>query len=238
MPPSSDSFAISYQQSLSFLRNLCSHQEFRIELISGRSRCFISNDLDEKILEFQFPLCFPNYQTGQNLHDYTPIPVPYIILLIRAGQSALGFFDRGKIVEHKVIRKYMVRKKQGKAQLKFQKHKKSFGPGARIRMINSISFFEEINLKLQDWFKSNPVHKIIYSCTPLFWSMVFRSKISPPFDKQDQRLIKIPVHLPHPLFKTLLYVNHYAQSGQCKLYKPSDQDSTKVKDIFLGLISS
>jgi len=242
MPPSSDSFTLSYLQSFSFLKNLCSHLEFKIELLSARSRCFVFNDLNEKILEFQFPLCFPNYQTGQNPLDYseslTPVPVPYIILLIRAGQSALGFFDRGEVVEHKVIRKYMVRKKQGKAQIKFQKHKKSFGPGARIRMINSISFFEEINLTLQDWFKSNPVHKIIYSCTPLIWSMVFRSKISPPFDKQDQRLIKIPVHLPHTLFKTLLYVNRYAQCGQCKLYKQPDQDSAKVIDTFLSSISS
>jgi len=63
------------------------------------------------------------------------------------------------------------------------------------------------------------VEKIIYSCPLTLWSMLFRSKIDPPFEKEDPRLIKVPLHLPDPLLKTLLYINHYIQSGKCVLFK-------------------
>jgi hypothetical protein len=239
--PPSDTISLSYRQSISLVKNLLFSPELKIEIVTGRLYCLVFNNCNQKLLEFRMPLCFPNYQAGQNFLEYsnslTSHPGPYVILLIRAGQSALGYFNRGEIVEHKVIRKYMVRKKQGKAQIKFQKRKRSTSAGARIRMTNSILFFEEINLKLQDWFKTNPVHKIIYSCTPLLWSMIFRSKISPPFEKKDQRLIKVPLHLPDPLYKTLLHANYYSQHGQCKMYTPSDEDSAKVIDTILKIIA-
>jgi len=229
MTPSLADITLSFEQSVIFLKNLSSQHELKIEIIPGKSRCIVFDQQDVKIFDFRFPLCFPGFKAGQTLTGYTrslPISIPpYIILLIRAGQSALGYFQNGILQQHKVIRKYMVRKKQGKAQLSFQKQKHSSSLGARIRMANTVSFFEEINAKLQEWFESNPGEKIIYSCTPLLWSALFRSKIHPPFDKRDERLIRIPLHIPTPDFKTLRYINHFSLSGLCHFYNSSQVEN-------------
>lgn len=44
----------------------------------------------------------------------------YIILLIQSGNAAAGYFENDKILDHKVFSAYMVRKKQGKSQIKHQ----------------------------------------------------------------------------------------------------------------------
>ena len=242
MQPSPENIVLSYHQSITLMQQLSSLAGVKVEMDYGKSRCLVLDQQGEKILEFHYPLSFPANPPGQNLISYagalTANPIPYVILLMHAGQSALGYFARGEMIQHKVIRKYMVRKKQGKAQYKFQKEKKAHSQGARIRLANTVSFFEEINTYLLDWFKSNPVEKIIYSCPLTLWSMLFRSKIDPPFQKEDPRLIKVPLHLPDPLLKTLLYINHYVQSGQCKLYMQPGSESIKGLDIFFKSISA
>jgi hypothetical protein len=241
MQPSPENIVLSYHQSITLMQRLSSLAGVKVEMDYGKSRCLVLDQQGEKILEFHYPLCFPGNPSGQNLPAYAAslpaIPIPCIILLMHAGQSALGYFARGEMQQHKVIRKYMVRKKQGKAQYKFQKEKKAHSQGARIRLANTVTFFEEINTYLQEWFKSNPVGKIIYSCPPPLWSMLFRSKINPPFQKEDPRLIKVPLHLPDPLLKTLLYINHYIQSGKCVLFEESTGDATEVLDIIYKSIS-
>jgi hypothetical protein len=216
---------LSFEQSVKFLKTLSSNPELKIEFLPQKSRCTVYNKQNEKLLDFHFPLCFPAYKKEQSLAGYThsissAIPA-YIILLMRAGQSSLGYFQHGILEQHKVIRKYMVRKKQGKAQIRFQQKKHASSLGARIRMANTVSFFEEINSKLQEWFELNQVDKIIYSCTPLLWSSLFRSKIHTPFDKGDERLIRIPLHIPTPDFKTLRYINHVSLSGKYHSYDSS-----------------
>jgi len=241
MQPSPENIVLSYHQSITLMQQLSSLAGVKVEMDYGKSRCLVLDQQGEKILEFHYPLSFPANPPGQNLISYagalTANPIPYVILLMHAGQSALGYFTRGEMIQHKVIRKYMVRKKQGKAQYKFQKQKTAHSQGARIRLANTVSFFEEINTYLLDWFKSNPVEKIIYSCPLTLWSMLFRSKIDPPFQKEDPRLIKVPLHLPDPLLKTLLYINHYIQSGKCVLFKKSTGDATEVLDIIDKSIS-
>ena len=45
-------------------------------------------------------------------------PDPHFsLVLIRAGQSSVGYFHRGILIDHKVFRAYMVRQKQGVSQL-------------------------------------------------------------------------------------------------------------------------
>jgi hypothetical protein len=229
-------YTLSYESSIRFLQMVCAHPEYKIDLFPEKSRCLVSDRKNIKKLDFRYPLCLPGITTGQIVSDYfrsLPLTVPdYIILLIRAGQAALGGFQNGNLQQHKVIRKYMIRKKQGKAQIYYQKKRPSASPGARLRLANTISFFIEINSRLQEWFDSNSVEKIIYSCTPPLWAALFRSKIYPPFDQRDARLIKIPLHIPSPDFKTLRYLNHFSLQGNLHFY-PTTQD-----DYLLNLFNN
>ena len=42
----------------------------------------------------------------------------YVQILIESGVAAVGYFENGENIDHKVFRAYMVRKKQGMSQIK------------------------------------------------------------------------------------------------------------------------
>ncbi len=72
----------------------------------------------------------------------------FSLVLVRAGQAAVGYFHQGQLIDHKVIRAYMVRQKQGKSQFKYLKTKGKSRAGSRIRLAETLLFFNEINKKL------------------------------------------------------------------------------------------
>ncbi|MCK5077740.1 MAG: hypothetical protein KAR38_15260, partial [Calditrichia bacterium] len=146
--------------------------------------------------------------------DVDEIPPAYYIVLIQAGNSSIGYFEEGEVIYHKVIRKYMVRKKQGKAQITYLNKKGKSRAGSRIRLAETVEFFKEINDKLDEWERLGEAKKILYSCPAKLWGMLFNSKILPPFDKKDERLIKIPMDVKVPNFEELMRVNEFALCGE------------------------
>ncbi|MCH2174848.1 MAG: hypothetical protein MK193_03880 [Lentisphaeria bacterium] len=76
----------------------------------------------------------------------------FTMLLMEAGRASIGqfYYDLNSVTckSHTTVRKYMVRKGQGKAQLTYLKTKGKSRYGARLRMQESKKFFEEISLKL------------------------------------------------------------------------------------------
>ena len=123
----------------------------------------------------------------------------YAVILMRAGSASLGFYERGELRAHKVIRKYMVRMKQGKAQLTHMKTKGKSRAGSRIRLRESLEFFEEINEKLREWFEGfGDPQLIFYSMPVTFKSLWFGSDVAPPFSPDDKRLTHIPIHVHQP----------------------------------------
>ena len=168
-----------------------------------------SGDLQCKI-KFP-PLFFAKKNELMNLIQSKSLllePPSYLILLIRAGQAALGFSQNGVLIHHKVIKKYMVRKKQGKAQLTYQALRGKARGGAKLRLSRTKEFFEEINSKLNDWQDSiNKAQWILFQCSPRLWSGLFKIKISPTFSKKDERLQKIPFTTYKPTYSELLRIN-------------------------------
>lgn len=137
----------------------------------------------------------------------------YLILLIQAGGNAgLAHIENGEILNHKIIRKYMVRQKQGKSQLKHLNAKGKSKLGSRIRLAQTKDFFEEINQKLQEW-EIEHIPKIYYSASPDVWHAVFEAKEIPPFEKKDNRLIKIPLDLPLPTMDEIVLVKSFLQES-------------------------
>ena len=106
---------------------------------------------DEKIADFRLPLPLTNIDTTLTEYlQYFPQEMPnYVIYMIQAGHCAMAYVEEGQVIEHKTIKTYMVRKKQGKNQLKHLESKGKSKAGSRIRLTNTVHFFEDINERLQ-----------------------------------------------------------------------------------------
>ncbi|GAB4404786.1 MAG: hypothetical protein OHK0039_05260 [Bacteroidia bacterium] len=138
---------------------------------------------------------------------------PYLIMLVQVGAAAIGYFEDGEPVLHKAVKKYMKRHGQGRSQIHYLNSRGKSKAGSRVRLANTVAFFEEINERLGDWMDSFEVGRILYSCTPQLWGLLFASRTEPPFAKTDPRLLKIPTHVHIPDHAELLRINRFAQYG-------------------------
>lgn len=141
-------------------------------------------------------------------------PVHYIILLIQSGNCAIGYFENGVNLDHKVFRSYMVRKKQGKSQVKHLKTKGKSRAGSRVRLGETVEFFENINQRLQQYFEEHEIHRIAMSCSKILIPYLFNSKIPTPFGKRDERVLKIPRHIHTPIYDVLMDTNKFLLKGE------------------------
>ena len=78
------------------------------------------------IAHIRLPIIFPAPER-EVLRDYLIKMKEYShefsVILIQTGAAALGYVENGELINHKVIKKYMVRKSQGKSQLTYLKTK-------------------------------------------------------------------------------------------------------------------
>lgn len=169
-------------------------------------------------------------------------PINYVILLIQSGNCALGYFENGRCLDHKVYRSYMVRKKQGKSQIKYLKTKGKSRAGSRVRLGETLEFFENINGRLQEYFEEHAVHRIAISCSKTLIPYLYNSKVSTPFDKNDPRLYRIPKHIHTPIYEVLLDANRFLQRGQL-IYEETQQGMVEgllsaagVSELFHDLV--
>lgn len=145
--------------------------------------------------------------------------VNYILILIQAGKCAVGYFDGESIIDHKVFKSYMVRKKQGKSQVKYLKSKGKSRAGSRVRLANTVHFFESINERLQEYFEDYEIDRIALSCSKTLLPYLFSSKVSCPFDKTDERLLKIPKHVHTPGYEILIDTQQWLLHGEIKYHE-------------------
>lgn len=189
------------------------HQEILSHLSDWKiEKHHLEKENDEEKIKYQMPLLIDEIEENQPLKDYlnniNAIPDDYILILIQAGSAAIAQFEEGKLVNHKVIKKYMVRASQGKAQLKHLNSKGKSKLGSRIRLAQTKDFFEEINEKLEEWEIKN-IPLIFYSASIDCWNLLFDSKIECSFDKKDKRLRKVPLLVYTPDFEEILRVNEF-----------------------------
>ena len=213
-----ESTRFSYEASLKYLHQLTMSQDLRLETNIPKQMITAWSPGGEKQFDFRLPLpCPPLPETPGKLAIYTAnlpeAPPPYVMALVQAGAAALGYFEEGEVVAHKAIKKYMKRQKQGKAQINYLNTRGKSKAGSRIRLANTITFFEEINERLSDWEKKHPPQRILYSCTARLWGMIFQSKVTPPFTKKDPRLVRIPRDVHIPCHEELLRIDELCRSG-------------------------
>ncbi len=181
---------------------------------------------NQKILDFRLPICLPNLpdfndknlenNLKNSLEDFLAF-APTLVILIQAGHAAIGYFEENELVLHKVITRYMVRG-NGKAQHTYLKTRGKSKAGSRIRLAQTLDFFEEINQKIDEWAIIDECRKVLYSASIPLWNMLFESKVAPVFEKTDKRLLKIPLDVDVPNHAELLHIGEMMQEGQIRLF--------------------
>ncbi|WP_186757873.1 hypothetical protein [Echinicola salinicaeni] len=188
----------------------------------------ILSEGNEKKLQIRFPIYWHSAKDqNRNQLDQTN----YVLLMIRSGIATVGYFENGENMDHKVFRAYMVRKKQGKSQIKHLKTKGKSRAGSRVRLAETLEFFEDINERLQYYFDEFRVDKIGLSCATTLIPYLFGSKKATPFDKDDSRLFKIPKHIANPTYEALLDTNKFMLQSEI-------QYDQSLNELIEGLLIS
>lgn len=202
---------ISNDQSLVLLDYL-ENGDFDKAFISEKNQWVIYEG-QESVLQLRLPITFELDLNGKYLGDGD---VNYMLLMIRSGIAAIGYFEGGVNLDHKVFRAYMVRKKQGTSQIKHLKTKGKSRAGSRVRLAETLEFFEDINTRMQEYFSVHRIDRIGISCATTLIPYLFGSKTETPFDKSDPRIMKIPKHVQNPTYEALLEVNEFLMKGELK----------------------
>lgn len=176
-----------------------------------KHRMIIMDNTGNELVYFRLPIVFPPPTQQSSFED---AQVNYILLLIQSGNCAMGYFEGGVNLNHKVFRSYMVRKKQGKSQIKHLKTKGKSRAGSRVRLGETVEFFENINERLQEYFDEHEIHRIAISCSKILIPYLFNSKVSTPFDQRDERLYKIPRHVHTPIYDVMMDTHKFLQKGE------------------------
>lgn len=208
---------LDLEESKLFLAELIEEKKYDLQVDLKKNAITAWNKDHSKAFDFRLPEVFPLLKDGELLEIYLnripEIPKPYLMILIQAGAGALAFFENNEITKHKVIKKYMVRKKQGRAEITQMRKKARHSAGSRLRIANSLAFFEEINDKIKEWKIIDSSHRILYNCPIRLWNHVFLTKTKPPFDKKDKRITKIPMDVRVPGFEELSRVQSFVNRG-------------------------
>ena len=148
--------------------------------------------------------------------------VKYLMLLVQSGSAAIGVFEAETCLSHKVLTAYMIRKKQGKSQLKYLKTRGKSRAGSRVRLASTTTFFENINSRLAIHFAAYQFDRIVFSCSKILLPHLFNSKTPTPFDRKDERIYHIPRHLYQPNFEVMLGMQRFLNKGEL-IYEQKDE---------------
>jgi len=138
----------------------------------------------------------------------------YLIIIIESGSAALAYCENDQIIEHKMVKAYMVRKKQGKSQIKHLKTKGKSKAGSRVRLANTEHFFEEIQEMITVWLNYLDIETIALSCSKTLSPYLFTDSFL--LDRKDKRILKIPRHIPEVNFENLLEVHQFLIAGELR----------------------
>jgi hypothetical protein len=181
------------------------------------------------LLKFRIPI---SIISPDSYYNYPEDRANYVLIAIRSGIASVGYFEDGNNMDHKVFRAYMVRKKQGKSQIKYLKTKGKSRAGSRVRLSETVTFFEEINHRLQLYFKAHHIERIGLSCPVTLIPYFYGSKVATPFAKGDGRILKIPKHIQNPTYESLMEINEFLLKGELKV----EDEGKDLQDYYLEVI--
>lgn len=216
---------LDFEKSLLLLSRIAQEDfPYRIEAEYKKHRLEAIDENRNPLWEFRLPLplaTLPMERSSwrpylENLEEDMP---NYSLVLIQLGAAALGYYEEGEVYAHKTFKRYMKRHKRGKAQISYLNTRGKSKAGSRVRLANTVRFFEEINEKMREWEEDYEIEKIIYSCSAQVWGLLFQSQIAPPFEKKDPRLTKVPMDVKVPGFEEMQRVSSFIQTGKLTVHQ-------------------
>lgn len=197
-------------------------KEFSFSIDTRKKTLTYYSSIDDKIFKIRLAINLDFEEESKKIiqRDFQN----HIVLLIKSGIASIAFFENRELIDHKVFRAYMVRKKQGKSQIKYLKTKGKSRAGSRVRLQETIDFFENINQRLVEYFEEYRIDMIALSCSQTLIPYFFQSKTSTPFDKKDDRIYKIPKHIDSGTHENLLEINRQLFETQIYVYDEGNQN--------------
>jgi hypothetical protein len=208
----------SKYQVETLLQQLKDNQEIGLQYVPEKHSLWLIYQ-EQEIAQLRLPL---------SIHYDQDRPLNYLLLLMQTGHAAIGYFEGGENITHKVFKSYLVRKKQGMSQLKYLKTRGKSKAGSRVRLGNAVDFFENINERASSNLSDFPIDRIAISCPKTIWPYLFQSKYPCPFEKKDERLFKVPFHVNTPKLEELMKINRSLQGGEL-IYQ--EEHSTLIQSI-------
>lgn len=158
----------------------------------------------------QLPLAAARARAGELVGDYVerlePREEVQVVLLLQAGAMAFGCWCGDELVQHKALRKYVVRG-NGKSQATHLKTRGKSRYGSRLRLQNWRRLLGETNERLADCeAQFGPFDRIFYAVPIRVWPDLFASDPAPSFARDDERLQRLRLHVHRPEHDELLRV--------------------------------
>jgi len=139
-------------------------------------------------------------------------PTSYLILLVQAGASALGWFEADDCVAHKVIKRY-VKRGSGRAQPAHLKTKGKSRYGSRLRLQNARRQLDETCARVRQWYEEMGTPGQVFASVPIrTWPDLAAADPPLPFSRRDSSRIQHHVHTPN--LEELMRVQSLLTHGQ------------------------
>lgn len=122
---------------------------------------------------------------------------------LESGYAAISMMEGEENVYHTTFGAYTTRKKQGFSQVKYLNKKGKSRAGSRVRLASTLEFFEKMNMTLTELLETHEVDRLALNCSTSLIPYLHQSKVKCPFEKNDLRLYKIPLHIPQSNFTNL-----------------------------------
>jgi hypothetical protein len=173
----------------------------------------------------RLPLAGPRAQSGEQIGDYFErLPSDpsergecQLVLLLRAGAMAFGCWQGRELVQHKAVRKYVVRG-SGKAQGTHLKTRGKSRYGSRLRLQNWRRLLGETNERVADCEQQfGPFERILFGVPVRVFSDLFEADPKPAFARDAAELQRIPMHIHRPDHEELLRVRSWLVRGRVEL---------------------
>lgn len=167
------------------------------------------------------PLLAPRVGPGESLRAYSarlPGSVERsVLLLLRAGAMAVGYWDGDELLHHKAVRRYVVRG-HGKAQSLHAKTKGRSRYGARLRLQNWRRLLGETNERLRDYWHDYGAPERVFVAAPVrVLADLAAAEPLPPWGDDGGFVQRVPMHVHRPDHEELLRVRRWLGLGRLEL---------------------
>lgn len=175
----------------------------------------------DRSARLRVPLAAPRVRPGERLVDFVARQQPgterQVVLLLQAGAAAIGYWDGDELVDHKAMRKYVVRG-HGRAQPLHAKTRGKSRYGARLRLQNWQRLLAATNERLAAcWEQYGPPERIFHAVPVRALADLFAADPPPPFARDEPALQRIPMHVHAPDFAELRRVRGWLRHGRLEL---------------------